>query len=410
MAVLNPTQKRHFHTPLRPMAAPAKTLRAAEPAAKSAPADPTSAATASARAPAAAPAADSFKQVTTQPNSGSSTKVAKAAPTTEPAAPKTELTQSADRVRGRLRNLAIEMPQQFDGIMKQAFGERFSPSMLGKLRSQATRGATPMPGSIEFASDEVLKGATAAYTPKDGGRILVNENVKGDPKLMDKAVLEEMVHHWDAQAGPGDARGDEGEIVARGMARGGPLSAARLAGLRKQDDSGTIRLDGKETAVEFRRSSGAATVNMAQRISARYGHLYSKASNELAPSRARAALGVTYGRMAGRDKCNIFVYDVLAASGKSRNVPIMPLGRGKKHYFDVSNHTEFPGHLRGKLRRINSRRAAQPGDIIIFNGGKHMELVTGVSGGKIKSIGARTNGVQNSVYRGRFAYLLRPED
>ncbi|MEO0854591.1 MAG: hypothetical protein AAFY15_13965, partial [Cyanobacteria bacterium J06648_11] len=118
------------------------------------------------------------------------------------------------------------------------------------LRHQWLRadfGALP---AIEVLSSEALQGASGAYAVETDTIYLAHElltSATTEPAVA--VLLEEIGHGIDARLGKGDSPGDEGEIFST-LARGLELSAAQLEGLRQQDDSAQIVLDGQVLEVE----------------------------------------------------------------------------------------------------------------------------------------------------------------
>lgn len=136
---------------------------------------------------------------------------------------------------------------KFDPVAKQAFGDKVSSEKGRELSEQAKGGDIDLPDHVRFAPGEQMQGKNAAYSPENGGTVFLNESLKSDPAALQNAYNEEVGHHIDAQLGNIDAPGDEGEIFAKGLESGAPISRKDLAAARADDDSGKI--GGKD--VEF---------------------------------------------------------------------------------------------------------------------------------------------------------------
>ena len=63
-------------------------------------------------------------------------------------------------------------------------------------------------------------------------------------------LVEEVGHSLDSQINVQDAAGDEGDIFSR-LLRGQSISAGELVSLKAEDDTATININGKDTAVEM---------------------------------------------------------------------------------------------------------------------------------------------------------------
>lgn len=152
--------------------------------------------------------------------------------------------------------LANNAPRQLAAIAQQAFGDKAGGDAFVDA---AKANGLPQPRNVRFAAAGSLgDGNVAAYSPKDGGTVFLDESLKNDPAAMKRAYAEEAAHHLDQALGGGDAAGDEGEIFQRGLARGAPLDATELRSLRASEGKGRVVVDGAPEDVEFRSPGGGA--------------------------------------------------------------------------------------------------------------------------------------------------------
>ena len=141
--------------------------------------------------------------------------------------------------------MAKTNPAGFAALSQQAFGDKGQD-----LLAKAQNGSLPQPANIRFVDRETLKGSDGAYSPKDGGTVYLAKDLKSDPEALQRTYNEEAAHHLDHALGGPDAAGDEGQIFAEGLAKGGPLGAAELAAARADRDKSTIFVDGEAVEVE----------------------------------------------------------------------------------------------------------------------------------------------------------------
>ncbi len=131
-------------------------------------------------------------------------------------------------------------PKAFHAAMKEIFGSNYDQAKVEALRGKALQGDFGfLPKNILFAAPDALGDAQAAYSPKNGGTIVLSRDLIGDPKALASAFAEEAGHHVDAllQAPKGgfdkalagqpialadrkDAASDEGERLAGFLATG----------------------------------------------------------------------------------------------------------------------------------------------------------------------------------------------
>ena len=188
-----------------------------------------------------------------------------AGPNAVPGSPATARTLAPAREQDRIDGFGVLPPaiestlteveslaknrDEFHQRMSVAFGERAGWDVVERLRSRILSGDRSWVPASAFVSRSDLRGAEAAYAASSGS-ILLAEDLAKDGKAAKRAFAEELGHHLDHLLGPGDARGDEGEIFARVLA-GDSFAPGELGRLRSENDHGVVRVDGRPTEVEF---------------------------------------------------------------------------------------------------------------------------------------------------------------
>ncbi len=168
------------------------------------------------------------------------------------------LDSQTDNVVDRIQDLALDRPEAFAESLQQIYGSQANPETLAALINQAKDGDFPLPAEIRFVDPEMLRGADAAYSPQDGGLVLISRALKDRPARLQVALTEEIGHHLDQVLNVGDSIGDEGELFQRAVAKGGPLSGQELRGGKLDSDMGRITLKtGQTLDVEFRSDKSA---------------------------------------------------------------------------------------------------------------------------------------------------------
>lgn len=158
---------------------------------------------------------------------------------------------AVDAFRDDARGLATAQPAVFSAILRQTFGDKLSPGAADDLTRMVAAGDLPMPATVRFVDDATLNGALGAYAAEGGGTIFLNASLRSDPATLRDVLAQEMGHHLDAHLGGPDMAGDEGRAFAMALAKGAPLSSAELAAAHAVPDTGVIRVDGRDVAVEF---------------------------------------------------------------------------------------------------------------------------------------------------------------
>lgn len=136
--------------------------------------------------------------------------------------------------------------------MQVAFGNSFDVEKAVKLASAWAQGDFSEFPEIEIRSEAEINGALGAFAPTTGKIYLSREFVAknaGNVTAVAGVLLEEFGHFVDSQINSVDAIGDEGEIFSD-LVQGKVLSQGELAGLKGEDDSAIVVLDGKTIGIE----------------------------------------------------------------------------------------------------------------------------------------------------------------
>jgi len=139
--------------------------------------------------------------------------------------------------------------KQFHETMRGIFGEGHDSAKAEQYRQQALAGDFSWLPPVEFVDADVLGGANGAYDA-ESGKVLLNQELQGNPALAASTYVEEAGHHLDAQLNTVDSAGDEGELFRRVLS-GEKLSQAQVSEIRAENDKGTIQLHGRSVEVEF---------------------------------------------------------------------------------------------------------------------------------------------------------------
>ncbi|MEG3931156.1 VWD domain-containing protein [Microcoleus sp. T3_B1] len=136
--------------------------------------------------------------------------------------------------------------------MQVAFGNNFDVEKAVKLASAWAQGDFSEFPEIEIRSEAEINGALGAFTAATGKIYLSREFLAknaGNVTAVAGVLLEEFGHFVDSQINTVDAIGDEGEIFSD-LVQGKALSQGELAGLKGEDDSAVVVLDGELRAIE----------------------------------------------------------------------------------------------------------------------------------------------------------------
>ncbi|MCC3602883.1 MAG: FG-GAP repeat protein [Microcoleus sp. PH2017_29_MFU_D_A] len=141
--------------------------------------------------------------------------------------------------------------------MQVAFGNSFDVEKAVKLASAWAQGDFSEFPEIEIRSEAEINGALGAFAAATGKIYLSREFVAknaGNVTAVAGVLLEEFGHFVDSQINRVDAIGDEGEIFSD-LVQGKALSQGELAGLKGEDDSAVVVLDGERVGIEQRSQS-----------------------------------------------------------------------------------------------------------------------------------------------------------
>ncbi len=128
--------------------------------------------------------------------------------------------QLCAEMRGAMAARARD-PNSFHRSMQAIYGRNYDHGKVEGLRQRALRGDTSwLPSNFRFVDPKTIPGASGAYSPRDGGTVLLSRDLlRGDPADMTAVFLEETGHHVDAllqlpqqqfeRAVAGDRRGIE---------------------------------------------------------------------------------------------------------------------------------------------------------------------------------------------------------
>jgi hypothetical protein len=151
---------------------------------------------------------------------------------------------------GYLKGLATDA--DFSNKMNLAFGNNWNNEVASKLVQDFGQGNfTALPG-IEILPSAAINGANGAFASLTNTVYLSQEFIAqnaGNPEAITSVVLEEIGHYIDSKINTLDAAGDEGDIFSI-LVQGKTISADEIVGLKAEDDTATITLDGKTIKIE----------------------------------------------------------------------------------------------------------------------------------------------------------------
>ena len=143
--------------------------------------------------------------------------------------------------------------------MAAAFGDKADWQSVDALIDAAMAGRLAVPPVRIVEPGALGDGPLGAYAasggPGGGPLILLDRTLLADEARLTRVFTEEYGHHLDAALGGPDSVGDEGERFASallGGADGEALPPSAFARMAAENDHGTVLLDGRATAVEFR--------------------------------------------------------------------------------------------------------------------------------------------------------------
>lgn len=176
-----------------------------------------------------------------------------------------ELQAAQEHLSARFQQLAQENPTGLQELLTQIYGDKASPEQLQALMRQAETGELPMP-EMRFVSSEQLEGHHAAY---GNGTVYFSEELRDQPELLNRVAEAEYGHHLDKVLGGEDSLGDEGQMLALGLAQGGGrLSPEDLDAARSLSDHKVMEIDGEQLEVETIAPAVAAGLWWAAKVGA----------------------------------------------------------------------------------------------------------------------------------------------
>ncbi|MFN7715246.1 MAG: Calx-beta domain-containing protein [Pseudanabaenaceae cyanobacterium] len=138
----------------------------------------------------------------------------------------------------------------FDALFGNVFGAGFDAAAAESLRLEWLAGDFRHIANINVVGSGLGVGTLGAYAASNDQIYLSEALVTGsDPSRLVAVLLEEIGHSIDARINSQDAAGDEGELFAA-LVQGQQLSAAEIAAIKAQNDSGTALINGQPVAVE----------------------------------------------------------------------------------------------------------------------------------------------------------------
>ena len=157
----------------------------------------------------------------------------------------------------------FSIQDNFWDLFETAFGQGYDRSRGEELRSQWHAGDAGIFPDIEILSQETLGSAVGAYSPSTG-KIYLSDTflASATDSALVQVLLEEYGHFVDAQVNIRDSLGDEGAIFAE-LILGKVLNLLTLQGLKAEDDSAWINVNGQAVLVEqadFTGTSGNDTL------------------------------------------------------------------------------------------------------------------------------------------------------
>ncbi|MGV3527221.1 MAG: hypothetical protein ACO1RX_23600 [Candidatus Sericytochromatia bacterium] len=181
-----------------------------------------------------------------------------------------ELVAAQAHLQQRFQTLARDNPDGLKALLGQVYGDKATPEQLDTLMQQAREGTLPMP-EMRFRPAAELEGHHGAYAASEGV-IYLSEDLRHAPGLLNLVVEAEIGHHFDQVLGGSDRPGDEGQMLALGLAQGGgPLSPEDLEAARALSDSKILQIDGRSVEVETIAPAVAAGLWWAGQVTAKTG-------------------------------------------------------------------------------------------------------------------------------------------
>ena len=174
--------------------------------------------------------------------------------------------QAMSEVYGDLSKFAAG--PDFVAKMNLAFGENWDVAGAKALaEGWFNRDFSAIP-SVKVVSSAEIGGANGAFAAATDTIYLSKEFLThngANPEAVADVLLEEIGHSVDSRLNVTDSPGDEGAIFAA-VVQGKELSEGELQGLKSEDDTATVAIDGHEYLVEKQLNDGNDTLNTASSL------------------------------------------------------------------------------------------------------------------------------------------------
>jgi len=159
--------------------------------------------------------------------------------------------QAMSEVYGDLSKFVAQ--PDFVAKMNLAFGENWDAAGAKALAEGWFQGDFSDIPPVKVVSSAEIAGANGAFAAATDTIYLSKEFLAENamnPAAVADVLLEEIGHSVDARLNVTDAPGDEGAIFAA-IVQGKELSEGELQGLKSEDDTATVTIDGKILSVEY---------------------------------------------------------------------------------------------------------------------------------------------------------------
>jgi Ca2+-binding RTX toxin-like protein len=162
-------------------------------------------------------------------------------------------------VKAQLTQFATQA--NFESVLTTAFGTKIDRTKVLQLRQKWLKGDFSLIPPIEVLTNGELGNANGGYAGSED-KIFVSSDFLAQNQNNSKAItgllLEEFGHKIDRFFnGDVDSAGDEGDIFSR-LVSGQILSAQTLAGLKAEDDTAVIIVDGRVVSIEMEDWTGTS--------------------------------------------------------------------------------------------------------------------------------------------------------
>lgn len=154
--------------------------------------------------------------------------------------------QALQSAQGYLKGFATD--PDFNAKMNLAFGNNWNAEVASKLVQDFANGNFSELPAIEILPSAALNNqANGAFASATNTIYLSQEFIAqnaGNPEAITSVLLEETGHYIDSKINVSDAAGDEGDIFSR-LAQGKTIGVDELLGLKAEDDSAVLKLNGQ---------------------------------------------------------------------------------------------------------------------------------------------------------------------